>query len=112
MCLNQAPMIMASPVQDRAVTDIHSTAAFHNDIARDSLVIHGLSGADTIAELHGIGEAIALKLARKGQFSLGAIGDIEASMVSVMSQAAPAFISVAYGKVVKSSKSMPECMLK
>ena len=32
-----------------------------------------LSGADTIAALHGIGEAMALKLARKGQFSLCAI---------------------------------------
>ena len=46
MCLNQAPMIMASPVRDRAVTDIHSTAALHNGIASDLLVIHGLSGAD------------------------------------------------------------------
>ena len=49
MCLNQAPMVMTSPVRDRAVTDVHSTAAFHNDIASDLLVIHGLSGADTIA---------------------------------------------------------------
>ena len=59
-------MIMASPVRDRAVTDIHSTAAFHNDIASDFLVIDGLSGADTIAALHGISEAMALKVARKG----------------------------------------------
>ena len=29
MCLNQAPMSMASPVRDRAVTDVHSTAALH-----------------------------------------------------------------------------------
>ena len=79
MCLNQTPMIMASPVRDRAVTDVPSTSAFHNDIASDLLVIHGLSGADTIAALHGIGEAMALKVARKGQFSLGAIVDIEAS---------------------------------
>ena len=58
-------MIMTSPVRDRAVTDVHTTAAFHNDIASDLFVIHGLSGADTIAALHGIGEAMALKVARK-----------------------------------------------
>ena len=53
-------------------------------IAGDLLVIHGLSGATL---LHGIGEAMALKIGRKGRFSLGAIGDVEASMDSVMSQA-------------------------
>ena len=72
MCSNQAPMTMASPVRDRAVTDIRATAALHNDIAGDLLVIHGLSGADTIAALHGSGKATALK-AGKGQFSLCAI---------------------------------------
>ena len=104
---------MASPVRDRAVTDIHATAVFHNDIARDLFVIRGLSGADSIAALHGIGEAMTLTVARKGQFSLGAICDIKASMDScyVISQAV-AFISAAYEKVVESSKSMTECMLK
>ena len=79
MCLIQAPMIMVSPARDRVVTDIDSTAALNNDIASDLLIIHGLSGADTIAALHKIVESMALKVARKGQFSLGAIGDIEAS---------------------------------
>ena len=37
--------------------------------------------------------------------AFGAIGDIEASMDSVMSQAV-ALISAAYGKVVESCKSM------
>ena len=110
MCLNQAPMIMASPVRDRAVTDIRATAALHNDIAGNLLAIHGLSGADTIAALHGVGKVTALKVARKGQFSLGAIGHIEASMDSAMSQAV-AFMSAAYGKVVESCKSMTECRL-
>ena len=45
MCLNQAPMTMASPVRERAVTDIRATAALHNDIAGNLLVISGLSGA-------------------------------------------------------------------
>ena len=38
-CSNQAPMIMASSVRDRAVTDIRATAALHNDIAGDLLAI-------------------------------------------------------------------------
>ena len=52
---------------------------------------------------------MALNVASKDQFSLGAIGYIEASIDSVMSQAV-AFISAAYGKVVESCKS--ECRLK
>ena len=54
---------------------------------------------------------MALNVASKDQFSLGAIGYIEASMDSVMSQAV-AFISAAYRKVVESCKSMTECRLK
>ena len=85
---------------------------FHCSIAQSIAGdFHELSGADSIAALHGIGEAMALNVASKDQFSLGAIGDIEASMDSVMSQAV-AFISAAYGKVVESCKSMTECRLK
>ena len=54
---------------------------------------------------------MALNVASRDQFSLGAIGDIEASTDSVMSQAV-AFIFAAYGKVVESCKSMTECRLK
>ena len=41
---NSAPMIMSSPVQERAVIDIRATAEKHSDIAHDLLAIHGLSG--------------------------------------------------------------------
>ena len=75
-------MIMASPVRDRAVTDKHYTTPLHNDIASDLLVNRGLSGADTIAALHGIGKAITSIVAREGQLYLGLIGDIEVSMDS------------------------------
>ena len=54
---NYAPMVMSSPVKQRAVIDIRATADAHSDIADDLPAIHGLSGADTIASLHGIGRA-------------------------------------------------------
>ena len=50
---NSAPMIMSSPVKERAVIDIRGTVESHSDIADDLLAIHGPSGADTVASLHG-----------------------------------------------------------
>ncbi len=54
VCTNRASMIMSSPIRDRIVVDIRATAAKHSDIASDLLAIHGLSGADTVASLHGV----------------------------------------------------------
>ena len=51
---NATPMVMASPVKNRAVIDIRATVNAHSDIADDRLAIHGLSDA---ASLHGIGKA-------------------------------------------------------
>ena len=42
-------------MKERAVVDIRATAAAHRDIVADLLAIFGLSGADTIASLYGIG---------------------------------------------------------
>ena len=39
------------------MVDICATAEAHSDIADDLLAIHRLSGADTVASLHGIGKA-------------------------------------------------------
>ena len=36
----------------------------HRDIAADLLAIHGLSGADTLASLHGIGKGSVLKVSK------------------------------------------------
>ena len=36
-------------------TDIGATATAHSDIADDLLAIHGISGADIVASLHGQG---------------------------------------------------------
>jgi hypothetical protein len=78
--MNQAPMIMSSPVQDRVAVDIRATAEKHSDIASDLLAIHGLSGADTVASMHGVGKSTVLIVAKKGIFSLASIGEVNASM--------------------------------
>ena len=40
----------------------------HSDIADDLSEIRGLSGADAVASLHGIGKATVVKVAKKGVF--------------------------------------------
>jgi len=52
------------------VVDICATAEARSDIAGDLLAIHGLSGADIVASLHGIGKATVIKLSKTGRFSL------------------------------------------
>jgi len=66
-------MIMASPLKDRAVVDIRGTAEAHSDIADDLLTIHGLSGADTVASLHGIDKATVIRISKTGGFSLQSV---------------------------------------
>jgi len=44
--------------------DTGATVEADSDIANDMLVIHGLSGADTVATLHGIGKATIIKYQR------------------------------------------------
>ena len=56
-CSDSAPMIMSSPVKERAVIAIRAKVESHSDIADDLLAIHALSGADTVASFHGIGKA-------------------------------------------------------
>ena len=57
-------MLISSPVKERAVVDIRATAAAHRDIVADLLAIFGLSGADTIASLYGIGKGTVLKVSK------------------------------------------------
>ena len=106
---NSAPMIMSSPVQERAVIDIRATAEKHSDIAHDLLAIHGLSWADTVASYHGIGKASVLKVAQKGKYPLSEIGDRNADIAQVEAQATQ-FMCAAYGK--ESCASMIECRVK
>ena len=104
-------MIMSSPIKDRAVIDIKATTAAHSDIAPDILAIHGLSGADTVSSLYGIGKATVVKIAKQGKLSLNSIGNIKAEMETVKTQAT-SFICAAYGASVKSCTSMTECRVK
>jgi hypothetical protein len=104
-------MIMSSPIKDRAVIDIKATTAAHSDIASDILAIHGLSGADTVSALYGIGKATVVRIAKQGKLRLSSIGNIKEDIETVKTQAT-AFICAAYGSSVKSCTSMTECRVK
>jgi len=108
---NPSPMIMSPLVKERTVIDIGATAAAHSDIADDLLAIHGISGADTVASLHGVGKVTAINIAKKGTLSLSKVGDVKADMKSVQAQATQ-FICAAYGKVAESCTSMTGCRIK
>ena len=100
-------MIMSSPVKERAVIDIRATPESHSDIADDLLAFYGLSGADTVASLHGIGKTTVVKVAKKEGFPIFCIGDVHAEITSVEAQATK-FMCAAYGKVAESCNSMTE----
>ena len=51
------------------------------------LAIHGLSGADIVATLHGIGKATVIKVSKTGRFSLSKLGVGKADMKSVEARA-------------------------
>ena len=68
-------------------TDFGATAAPHSNIADDLPAIHGISGADILTSLHGVGKATVIKIAKKGTLSLSNIGDVKADMKSVQAQA-------------------------
>ena len=69
-------MIMSSSVKERAVIYIRATVESHSDVADDLLAIRGLSGADAVASLNGIGKATVVKVAKKGCFPLFCIGGV------------------------------------
>ena len=73
---NSAPIIMSSLLKERAVIDIGATTPAHSGIADYLLAIHGISGADTVASLHGVGKATVFNISKKGTFSLSKIGDV------------------------------------
>ena len=75
-CRNSALMVMSSLVKELALIDIGTTATAHSSIADDLLAIHGISGADTVASLDGVGQATVIKIAKKGTFSLSKVGDV------------------------------------
>lgn len=78
--VKDVPMFMSSFSKERAIIDIRATAVKHHNIANDLLAIHGLSGSDTVASLHGIGKTTAVKISQTGLFSLSKIGDVDGDM--------------------------------
>ena len=95
---------------ERAVIDIKQTSEVHKDIAPDLLVLHGLSEADKVSSIHGIGKSTVVKIAKKGKLNLGEIGNINADMNEVIDQATK-FICSAYGKNVSNCSSMAQCRI-
>ena len=89
-------------------TDVGVTATAHSDIAGGLLAIHGISGADIVASLHGVGKATVIKIAKKGTLSLSKVGDVNADMKSVQAQATK-FMCATYGKVAEPCTYMTKC---
>ena len=61
---NSAPMIMSSLMKELTVIDIDTTATANSGIADDLLAFHGISGADTVAPLHGVGKTTIIKITK------------------------------------------------
>ena len=87
-CSNSAPMIISSPVKERAVIDIRATVESHSHIADDLLVIPGLSGADALASFHSWNmQGDVVKVAEIGCFPIFCIDEMHAEIKSVQAQA-------------------------
>ena len=82
----------------------------HSEVADDLLAIHGLSGANAVAPLHGICKATIAKVAKKGCFPLFCICDVQAEIKYVEAHATK-FMCAAYDKVA-AHNSMTERMVK
>ena len=85
-------MIMSSQVKELAVIDIGTTATAHSGIADELLAIHGFSGADTVASLHGVVKATVIKIAKKETLSLSKVGDVKVDMKSVQAQPLSSYV--------------------
>jgi hypothetical protein len=55
----------------------------------DLLAMYGLSGCDTVAPYYGIGKAVAFRVLRVQNLSLGVLGNIEAQLKHVVKQSIP-----------------------
>ena len=68
------PVMMASPIRNRTMTDINATATKHDTIMPNLIATHGLTGCDTVATYFGIGKGVALKVLRSGHYPLNLLG--------------------------------------
>ncbi|KAJ8317813.1 hypothetical protein KUTeg_004633 [Tegillarca granosa] len=79
--------VMESPVGDREVTDIGSTAEDISDILPDLLAAHALSGCDTVACYHGIGKGT----------HLSSVGNPESDIATIIKESTK-FVSTCFNK--------------
>ena len=90
-------VMMVSPIQDRAMIDINATVEKHCSIIPDLLAAHGLTGCDTVAQCHGIGKGVALKVLHSQVHSLSHLGDDSRTLADVIKQATE-FMLACYGQ--------------
>ena len=95
-------LTMESPSRDRAIVDIKSTMSKHEDIVKNLLPAHALSGCDTVACYFGVGKGATIKTLKAG-YELSAIGNVDVPLEHIISQAT-SFISACYG--IDSSSDM------
>lgn len=90
---------MVSPIQGRAVLDIHGSVQKHRDILSDLLAAHCLSGCDTVASHFGIGKGMALKALRSAKHRLDLLGNTDDQVqVSNRVEQATKFMLACYGQ--------------
>ena len=81
------PMKLQSTQSERALIDIAATVQNLQNIVPELLPAHALSGCDTVAMCHGIGKGKVLKAVQMNKWSLGFLGDLNATMEDITKQA-------------------------
>ena len=71
---------MISPIRRRIVIDMNECVDDTRAIMGGLLAVRGLTGCDTVATCHGIGNSLALKVIRSGRLPLSEVGDITLSV--------------------------------
>ena len=106
----QCPMIMQSPVHGRTCVDIPSTVKTHSNNISQVLVIHAISGCDTVADMYGAGLITTISVAKKG-LSLDTIGKVSGDIKQIEKETT-SFIVASYGSKLKcnSMKACRQCM--
>ena len=71
---------MISPIRRRTVIDMIEYVDGTRAIMGGLLAVRGLTGCDTVATCHGIGNSVARKVIRSGRLPLSEDGDITLSV--------------------------------
>lgn len=86
---------------------LKATLAKHQEIAKNILPVHAISGCDTATCYFGIGKGSVIKALKVG-YELSAIGNVDAPLQQVIDQAT-VFFSACYG--IEDSKEMSHTRL-